>query len=191
MTTWYKNAVIYCLSVGTYTSGNGIGDFTGLTRRLDYLHSRHRMAFQALPHRDTSPIIAASIRDTALSAILRESFSPCPRFRLIEDALLRPLYWGTCLLAARTECRCRADTPISPLAAERIRPGRSLEPRRRLQLRAVRALPWAASRRAAGTRAQSEHRFSTDWERFGRAPTDTPLGVADERLRPRDLRPRQ
>jgi maltose alpha-D-glucosyltransferase/alpha-amylase len=37
---WYKNAVIYCLSVGTYmdSNGDGIGDFKGLTRRLDYLH---------------------------------------------------------------------------------------------------------------------------------------------------------
>ena len=37
---WYKNAVIYCLSVGTFMDANadGIGDFQGLMRRLDYLH---------------------------------------------------------------------------------------------------------------------------------------------------------
>ena len=37
---WYKNAILYCLSVGTYmdANGDGIGDFTGLMRRLDYLH---------------------------------------------------------------------------------------------------------------------------------------------------------
>ena len=37
---WYKNAVIYCLSVGTYmdADGDGTGDFKGLMRRLDYLH---------------------------------------------------------------------------------------------------------------------------------------------------------
>jgi maltose alpha-D-glucosyltransferase / alpha-amylase len=37
---WYKNAVVYCLSVGTYmdANGDGIGDFQGLMRRLDYLH---------------------------------------------------------------------------------------------------------------------------------------------------------
>ena len=47
---WYKNAVIYCLSVGTYmdSNGDGIGDFKGLMRRLDYLHglgvtASHRM----------------------------------------------------------------------------------------------------------------------------------------------------
>jgi maltose alpha-D-glucosyltransferase / alpha-amylase len=36
---WYKNAVIYCLDVETYLDGNGdgIGDFAGLTTRLDYL----------------------------------------------------------------------------------------------------------------------------------------------------------
>ncbi|WP_372897403.1 alpha-amylase family protein [Stieleria sp.] len=36
---WYKNAVIYNLDVETYQDSNadGIGDFVGLTRRLDYL----------------------------------------------------------------------------------------------------------------------------------------------------------
>jgi maltose alpha-D-glucosyltransferase / alpha-amylase len=36
---WYKNAVIYCLNVGTFmdSNGDGIGDLEGLVRRLDYL----------------------------------------------------------------------------------------------------------------------------------------------------------
>jgi len=36
---WYKNSVIYCLHVGTYmdSNGDGVGDFVGLMRRLDYL----------------------------------------------------------------------------------------------------------------------------------------------------------
>ena len=36
---WYKHGVIYCLDVETYVDGNGdgIGDFAGLMRRLDYL----------------------------------------------------------------------------------------------------------------------------------------------------------
>jgi maltose alpha-D-glucosyltransferase/alpha-amylase len=36
---WYKNAIIYCLDVEKYmdTSGDGCGDFEGLSRRLDYL----------------------------------------------------------------------------------------------------------------------------------------------------------
>ena len=36
---WYMNAVIYCLDVETYadSNGDGVGDFSGLTSRLDYL----------------------------------------------------------------------------------------------------------------------------------------------------------
>lgn len=36
---WYKNAIIYCLDVEKYqdANGDGIGDFEGLGRRLDYL----------------------------------------------------------------------------------------------------------------------------------------------------------
>ena len=36
---WYKNAIIYCLDVEKYVdaNGDGVGDFAGLTRRLDYL----------------------------------------------------------------------------------------------------------------------------------------------------------
>jgi maltose alpha-D-glucosyltransferase / alpha-amylase len=36
---WYKNAVVYCVDVETFQDGNGdgIGDFRGLARRLDYL----------------------------------------------------------------------------------------------------------------------------------------------------------
>jgi maltose alpha-D-glucosyltransferase / alpha-amylase len=56
---WYKNAVIYCLSVGTFmdASGDGIGDFQGLMRRLDYLHGLGitaiwLMPFQPSPYRD-------------------------------------------------------------------------------------------------------------------------------------------
>ena len=56
---WYKNAVIYCLSVGTYmdANGDGIGDFEGLMRRLDYLHGLGvtavwLMPFQCSPGRD-------------------------------------------------------------------------------------------------------------------------------------------
>ena len=36
---WYKNAIFYCLNVGTFmdANGDGVGDFEGLMRRLDYL----------------------------------------------------------------------------------------------------------------------------------------------------------
>jgi maltose alpha-D-glucosyltransferase / alpha-amylase len=56
---WYKNAVIYCLSVATYldANGDGIGDFSGLVRRLDYLSGLGvtaiwLMPFQTSPGRD-------------------------------------------------------------------------------------------------------------------------------------------
>jgi maltose alpha-D-glucosyltransferase/alpha-amylase len=56
---WYKNAIIYCLSVGSYmdANGDGIGDFPGLMRRLDYLHGLGvtaiwLMPFQPSPLRD-------------------------------------------------------------------------------------------------------------------------------------------
>ncbi|MER2266016.1 alpha-amylase family protein [Methylobacterium oxalidis] len=56
---WYKNAVIYCLSVRTFmdADGDGIGDFAGLERRLDYLQGLGitaiwLMPFQPSPKRD-------------------------------------------------------------------------------------------------------------------------------------------
>jgi maltose alpha-D-glucosyltransferase/alpha-amylase len=38
---WYENAIIYCLDVETFcdSDGDGVGDFRGLTRKLDYLAS--------------------------------------------------------------------------------------------------------------------------------------------------------
>src|SRR3978361_1218523 len=56
---WYKNGVFYCLSVGTYmdANGDGIGDFKGLLRRLDYLNGLGittiwLMPFQPSPGKD-------------------------------------------------------------------------------------------------------------------------------------------
>ena len=56
---WYKNAVIYCCSVETFmdANGDGVGDFAGLTRRLDYLNGLGvsaiwLMPFQPSPGRD-------------------------------------------------------------------------------------------------------------------------------------------
>jgi maltose alpha-D-glucosyltransferase / alpha-amylase len=56
---WYKNSIIYCLSVGAYldANGDGVGDFKGLLRRLDYLHGLGvttiwLMPFQPTPGRD-------------------------------------------------------------------------------------------------------------------------------------------
>ncbi len=62
---WYKNAIIYCVAVGTYmdANGDGIGDFQGLMRRLDYLQglgvtALWLMPFQVSPHRDDGYDIA-------------------------------------------------------------------------------------------------------------------------------------
>jgi maltose alpha-D-glucosyltransferase / alpha-amylase len=48
---WYKNAIFYCLSVGTYmdANGDGIGDFQGLMRRMDYLHGLGVTAVWLMP----------------------------------------------------------------------------------------------------------------------------------------------
>ena len=62
---WYKNAVIYCLSVETFmdANGDGVGDFQGLIRRLDYLQGLGvtaiwLMPFQPSPQRDDGYDIA-------------------------------------------------------------------------------------------------------------------------------------
>ncbi len=56
---WYKNAVVYCLSIETFmdANGDGVGDFQGLARRLDYLAGLGitaiwLMPFQTSPGRD-------------------------------------------------------------------------------------------------------------------------------------------
>jgi maltose alpha-D-glucosyltransferase/alpha-amylase len=48
---WYKNAVFYCLSVGSFmdADGDGVGDFKGLTRRLDYLDGLGVTAIWLMP----------------------------------------------------------------------------------------------------------------------------------------------
>lgn len=56
---WYKNAVLYCLDVETYmdANGDGVGDFEGLTQRLDYIAGLGitciwLMPFYPTPNRD-------------------------------------------------------------------------------------------------------------------------------------------
>jgi len=56
---WYKNTVIYSLDVDAFldANGDGIGDFEGLMRRLDYLHALGISTiwlapFQCTPNRD-------------------------------------------------------------------------------------------------------------------------------------------
>src|SRR6187455_622657 len=62
---WYKNAIIYCLDVEKYqdANGDGVGDFEGLTRRLDYLAGLGvtclwLLPFQPGPNRDNGYVIS-------------------------------------------------------------------------------------------------------------------------------------
>ncbi len=62
---WYRNAIIYSLSVATYmdANGDGVGDFQGLLRRLDYLNGMGitalwLMPFQPSPCKDAGYDIA-------------------------------------------------------------------------------------------------------------------------------------
>jgi glycosidase len=75
---WWKNAVIYCLDVETFmdSNGDGIGDFRGLTQRVNYLAGLGvtciwLMPFYPSPNRTTgttSPTSTGSIRDWGRSA---------------------------------------------------------------------------------------------------------------------------
>ena len=49
--TWYKDAIIYSLHVGTFHDGNGdgVGDFEGLTQKLDYLERLGATCLWLLP----------------------------------------------------------------------------------------------------------------------------------------------
>jgi len=57
---WYKNAVIYSLAVETFmdANGDGVGDFQGLMRRLDYLAGLDITAIWLMPFQ-TSPRVDA------------------------------------------------------------------------------------------------------------------------------------
>ena len=48
---WYKNAIVYCLSVESFLDGNGdgIGDFRGLIQCLDYLQGLGVTAIWLMP----------------------------------------------------------------------------------------------------------------------------------------------
>ena len=76
---WYKNAVIYCLSVGTYmdANGDGIGDFQGLMRRLDYLQGLGVTAIWLMPFQ-TSPF-----RDDGYD--ISDYYSVDPRYGTLGD----------------------------------------------------------------------------------------------------------
>src|ERR1700735_5401474 len=76
---WYKNAVIYCLSVATYldANGDGVGDFSGLVRRLDYLSGIGVTAIWLMPFQ-TSPG-----RDDGYD--VSNYYEVCPRYGTLGD----------------------------------------------------------------------------------------------------------
>ena len=84
---WYKNAVIYCLSVGAYmdANGDGVGDFQGLMRRLDYLHGLGITAIWLMPFQ-TSPG-----RDDMTFQIITESTQPMARLAISLNSPMPPV----------------------------------------------------------------------------------------------------
>jgi maltose alpha-D-glucosyltransferase/alpha-amylase len=76
---WYKNAIVYCLSVGTYmdANGDGVGDFTGLMRRLDYLHGLGVTAIWLMPFQPSS------LRDGGYD--ITDYYSVDPRYGTLGD----------------------------------------------------------------------------------------------------------
>ncbi|HVM20711.1 MAG TPA: alpha-amylase family protein [Egibacteraceae bacterium] len=74
---WWKNAIVYCLDVETFrdSNGDGCGDFTGLTERLDYLAGLGvtclwLMPFYPSPNRDDGyDIVHYYNVDTALGSL--------------------------------------------------------------------------------------------------------------------------
>ena len=75
---WYKNAVIYNLSVDTFmdADGDGVGDFKGLVRRLDYLQGLGVTAIWLMPFQPyfdpfRSVILTVDPSDAAKLAIVR------------------------------------------------------------------------------------------------------------------------
>jgi hypothetical protein len=94
---WYRNAVIYCLSVANYmdVNGDGIGDFTGLMRRLDYLHGLGitaiwLMPYQVSPHRDdgydVSDYYGVDPRYGTISDLSNSPMPQRPRYRPDQPA---------------------------------------------------------------------------------------------------------
>ena len=116
---WYKNAVIYCLSVGTFmdANGDGIGDFQGLMRRLDYLHGLGVTAIWLMPFQTspsattatTSPTTTASIRATARSATSSSSRTAPSSAASASSST----WWSTTPRTSTRGSRRRGATPSS------------------------------------------------------------------------------
>ena len=65
---WYKDAVIYQLHVRTFFDSNadGVGDFPGLTQKLDYLQQLGITAIWLLPFYPSPCAMMATISPTTL-----------------------------------------------------------------------------------------------------------------------------
>jgi maltose alpha-D-glucosyltransferase / alpha-amylase len=76
---WYKDAVIYELRVSAFndSDGDGIGDFRGLTQRLDYLHEIGITALWLLP------FYPSPLRDDGYD--ISDYHSVHPDFGTLED----------------------------------------------------------------------------------------------------------
>ena len=68
---WWKNAIVYCLDVETFldSDGDGVGDFEGLVRQIDYLAGLGvtclwLMPFYPSPNRTTGTTSAITARWT-------------------------------------------------------------------------------------------------------------------------------
>jgi hypothetical protein len=73
---WYKNTVIYSLDLETFmdANGDGVGDFEGLMRRLDYLESLGvgAIGFRSFsPHRTATTATIFAITTGWISATAR------------------------------------------------------------------------------------------------------------------------
>ncbi len=99
---WWKDAVIYCVDVETFqdSDGDGIGDFAGLTTRIDYLSELGitclwLMPFYPTPDRDDGyDVTDCSATSMPASAPMATSSSSSGRgergIRVIVD-LVEPL----------------------------------------------------------------------------------------------------
>ena len=76
---WYKDAVIYQLHVKTFcdSSGDGIGDFRGLIRKLDYLKNLGVTVIWLLP------FYPSPLRDDGYD--ISDYYSVHPRYGALRD----------------------------------------------------------------------------------------------------------
>ena len=97
---WYKNAVIYNCDVRTYldANGDGVGDFRGLSRRLDYLAglgitALWLMPFYASPDRDDGYDVIRLLRGRPALRHARATSSSSRTPRTSAASASSPTWW--------------------------------------------------------------------------------------------------